>query len=161
MFGEFGGLPVHVLVLHLAVVIVPVAALAGMSLLVPKFRAAMRWPFVVLAALATVTIFVTKQSGQQLESTIAQQLEGNVTGELVADHERLGNRLFIAVIVLLMLSLVAALVLPRIDHQVVGLAVAVVVAIACIGVTILAIQTGEAGAKAVWNPADSIDYSAH
>ena len=66
MFGEFSGLPVHALVVHAAVVFAPLAATAGIAFLVPTWRRALRWPLVVLAAIAVVTVFVAKESGKVL-----------------------------------------------------------------------------------------------
>ncbi|WP_329955265.1 DUF2231 domain-containing protein [Rhodococcoides fascians] len=155
----FNGLPVHVLVLHLAVVAAPVAALSGLALWVPRWRTFVRWPFLVLSALAVVAVYFTKESGEALQRSIATQLEGNITGEIVDRHASLGGRLLIASIVLFVLSAVAAVLVGRTRNAVIGLVTALVVTVVAAGVVVLTVQTGEAGAEAVWNPSGSVDYS--
>ena len=45
MFERFGDLPLHVLVIHLAVLVLPVAALVAIAhALLPKWRWLLRWP---------------------------------------------------------------------------------------------------------------------
>lgn len=159
MFGMFNGLPVHVLVLHLAVIVAPLAALSGLALWVPRWRRFGRWPFLVLSAVAVVAVYFTKESGEALQRSIATQLEGNITGEIVDRHAALGGQLLIASIVLLVLSVVAAVVIGRTENTVIGLATALVVTVVAVGVVVLTVETGEAGAEAVWNPTGSADYS--
>ena len=43
----FNGLPLHVLVVHGAVVVTPVAALAALALVRPSWRTRLRWPVAV------------------------------------------------------------------------------------------------------------------
>lgn len=119
----------------------------------------MRWPFLVLSALAVVAVYFTKESGEALQRSIATQLEGNITGEIVDRHASLGGRLLIASIVLFVLSAVAAVLVGRTRNAVIGLVTALVVTVVAAGVVVLTVQTGEAGAEAVWNPSGSVDYS--
>src|SRR5438270_246928 len=59
MFERFGDLPLHVLVIHLAVVVLPVAALTAIVFaLVPRWRWFLRWPALVLGVGALVCAFV-------------------------------------------------------------------------------------------------------
>src|SRR5689334_6298572 len=65
MFERFGDLPLHVLVIHLAVVVLPVAALTGIAFaVVPRWRWFLRWPVLVLALGTVVCAFVAKESGE-------------------------------------------------------------------------------------------------
>lgn len=162
MFGSFHGLPVHALVLHVAVVVTPLAALAGLLFLVPRWRARLRWPLVAISAVAAVTIFVTKESGQDLRSALGTQLTGpgNLSGQLIAEHAKFANRLMIAVIVMFVVVVAVVLLLGRAGRAWIGSAGAVGIAVVAVIVLVLTYQTGEAGAKAVWNPAGSFDYSA-
>lgn len=158
MFGSFNGLPVHVLVLHAAVVLLPLVALAGIALLVPKWRGRLRWPLVAVAGVAVVMVLVTRQSGLALEENLGPGVAGSPVGDAIAEHERLADLLVIAVLVFFALTVVAALLLPRVGAGA-GTAVAAVVALAGLVVIVLTVQTGEAGARAVWNPTGSVDYS--
>ena len=65
MFERFGDLPLHVLVIHLAVVVLPVSALTAIAFAVlPKWRWLLRWPALVLGLGALVCAFVAKKSGE-------------------------------------------------------------------------------------------------
>ena len=55
VFGSFDGLPIHALVNHAAVVLVPLAALVGIAFLRPSWRMPLRWPLVIVAVLATAS----------------------------------------------------------------------------------------------------------
>ncbi|MFY0406348.1 DUF2231 domain-containing protein [Solicola sp. PLA-1-18] len=158
MFDQLDGLPLHPLVVHAVVVLAPLAALLSVAHLVSRWRRALRWPIAAIAVVATISAWVATQSGEALERAISSQLEGNPTGELVDEHARLGDRLFIALIVL---SVVAVLVVAasRLDRAVVGHLLAVVLAVVAIGVGVLTYQVGDKGARAVWNPTGSVDYS--
>lgn len=161
MFGEINGLPVHALVIHLAVVFTPLAALLGLGLWVPRWRMRLRWPLVGAAVIAAGTIFVAKQSGQTLKTALGSQVTGanNPTAKLVKHHEDLGNRLFIAILIYLAVTVIAALLLRRLGNHLMTYGVALVVAVLAIGIIVLTVQTGEAGARARWNPDGSFDYS--
>jgi hypothetical protein len=162
VFGDFNGLPVHALVLHVAVVFAPLAALVGFAYLVPKWRHVLRWPLVVVAGIATASVFVSKESGQDLRTALGSQLTspGNLSGALIAHHAALANKLLIVLVVFLLLTVAAVVLHGRTSSRAVGAVSAVAVAVLAVAVLVLTYQTGEAGAKAVWNPAGSFDYSA-
>jgi len=159
VFGQIGGLPVHALVLHAAVLLAPLAAVVAMATLVSRWRTALRWPLVALAAAAAATVFVAMQSGEVLKSAMGDQLAGNVTGALVERHQVLGGRLLIALLALLVVAVGAALVHNRTGAGRIGAAGSVLATVVAVGVLVLTYQTGEAGAKARWNPDGSFDYS--
>ena len=161
VFGSFHGIPIHALVVHGAVVLTPVAALAGIAFLRPAWRMKLRWPLVVLVAAATVSVFVARESGLVLKEALGDQLtgKGNVTGEMVTRHQDLADRLWIWLLVFLAVCVLAALLLPRLVNPMAGGAVAIIVAALAIVVIVLVVQTGEAGSKARWNPDGSFDYS--
>lgn len=159
MFGEFNGLPVHALVVHAVVIFAPLAALAGIAFLVPKWRHALRWPLVVLAAIAAATAFVAKESGEVLKDALGDQLTGNATGDLVERHQELAEKLWTALLVLFALAIIVAAAQPRTGSGAIGLLLALIVTIVAVAVLVLTVQTGELGSKARWNPDGSFDYS--
>jgi hypothetical protein len=83
---EINGLPLHALVTHAAVVFGPLSALAGvLYAAVPRWRDRLRWPLVVVVAIAVGSIWVAYISGQDVE-----EANGPYTGEfaeLVDTHE--------------------------------------------------------------------------
>ncbi|HZX02397.1 DUF2231 domain-containing protein [Kribbella sp.] len=152
MFERFGNLPLHVLVIHLAVVVLPVSALTAMAFVaVPKWRRLLRWPALVLGVGALICAFVAKKSGDAFVAALPQ------LRQLVAVHRSRGNLLLWLVLAFTILVVAAFLLLPTTGKGVVALnsrplqllvtAAVVVMAVVVIYQTII---TGDAGAKAVW-----------
>ncbi len=159
VFGSFDGLPIHILVNHAAVVLVPLAALIGIAFLRPAWRMPLRWPLVAAAAVSVVTVFVTRRSGEALKDSLGDQLKDNAAGELVDRHEELADRLWIWLLVFLLVTVVVALVLPRLTTPWTGGVAAIVVAALAVVVIVLVAYVGHQGSKAVWNPEGTVDYS--
>ena len=169
------GLPTHILVLHIVVVLLPVAAVAAASVaLSSRFRH--RWGLATVGAAFVVTLFVpiTTQSGESL----AARLPHNAA---IARHAHIGHQvLYWAAAFGLCLFAVVAIDLirratssreeltasevwatghlpPRWRAETPGwtaaaFRVAQVLALAtAIGVTVMVIQAGHSGAHAVWS----------
>jgi hypothetical protein len=63
----FAGLPLHPLVVHAAVVFTPLAVLFALGFaLRPRWRYPLRWPLAVTTAIALVTVWVSRFSGDSL-----------------------------------------------------------------------------------------------
>ena len=84
LFDQFGGLPVHPLVVHFAVVLLPVAAL-GLILCVifPKLRRSYTWLAVLGLAGGTVAAFAAKESGEALATHVGLPQQHAFYGDLV------------------------------------------------------------------------------
>ncbi|QGU04420.1 DUF2231 domain-containing protein [Corynebacterium comes] len=88
---EILGLPTHILLLHAAVVIVPMAAVSGIVYaLRPPWRRLLEWPVMVLAVLAAGLTVFTASAGEALERALPP-------GPLIQAHAEQGERLEIAV----------------------------------------------------------------
>ncbi|MBV9830859.1 MAG: hypothetical protein JOZ82_04630, partial [Marmoricola sp.] len=75
------GLPLHPLVVHAAVVFVPLAAIAvGVYALASRWRWALRWPMAVLAVLAALAVQLAAMSGDNLKHATGDH------GSLVETH---------------------------------------------------------------------------
>ncbi|MEO5745135.1 MAG: cytochrome b5-like heme/steroid binding domain-containing protein [Terracoccus sp.] len=97
LFSSIAGLPLHPLVVHLAVVVLPASAIALIVIIaVPRWRRPYSWLAVAAALLGTVGTFVAKQSG----AALADQ------GGLPADHAEWGDRLFVAAAVFAVVTVV-------------------------------------------------------
>ena len=146
-FDLISGIPVHPLVVHAAVVLLPLAALALIAVfLVPRWRGTFGW--LVLAGLfvGAGAAFVAKESGEALAARVG----------LPQEHASWGDRLPIVAILLLVVA--AIWLWPQRGSQgrgpaststmttVLGI-IAIVLAVAVIGLTIL---VGHSGAEAVW-----------
>ncbi|WP_328327405.1 hypothetical protein OHA70_00860 [Kribbella sp. NBC_00382] len=158
MFERFGDLPLHVLVIHLTVLVLPVAAITAIVYaLVPKWRWLLRWPTLVLGVGALVCAFVAKKSGEAFVAAIPQ-LE-----PLVKVHRERGNLLFWCVLIFALVAVAAFLLLSGPSALASGkgakatksrpLELVTSAAIVVIGVIVIiqTIRTGDAGAKAVWD----------
>jgi cytochrome b involved in lipid metabolism len=141
LFDTIGGLPIHPLAVHVAVVLLPLSALAlALLIFVPKWRAA--YLPLTLAGLAVSTGFsyLAKESGEALAERVGEP----------QTHEALGEILFPASIGLLALG-VAFYFLQRSKRpkwQIQAAGVAALIAIA--SVTTLTYYVGHTGAEATW-----------
>ncbi|MEU4237778.1 DUF2231 domain-containing protein [Actinoplanes sp. NPDC026619] len=150
MFDQVNGLPVHALVLHAAVVFVPLLALGAIVYaLVAKWRPKIEWAVVALAVVAPITTFVTRESGEKLFDRLAAQ--GMKAGQNLNDHMHFGSVTFwftlaLGVVTLAQVVLVRRGALPKIVEWVLS---AVMIVLAVIAVYYV-YRTGDSGAHAVW-----------
>ncbi|MDO9496997.1 MAG: hypothetical protein Q7J48_14925 [Nocardioides sp.] len=155
MFDTINGIPVHPLVVHAVVVLLPLATLGTIAIAVrPKWRRPYG-PLVVASALvATVLCPVATSSGEALEERV---------GEPEA-HAELGESLIWFSVALLLAS--AALVYLQRQHERRAAAdgaaatsttaltvVAVVAVIAGLAAGVQVYRVGDSGAKAAWGDA--------
>jgi len=154
---EIAGLPFHALVLHAAVVLAPLAALLAIAYaLLPGWRYLTRWPTVVMAVVALVTVWMSRLSGQSLLDSRPE------LAPLVREHQERGQLLSLLTILFTVVVVAAFWGLggpsgfssgsgartmrsAAIDR---GLSLAVVGA--SLLVLVWVFLTGDAGARAVW-----------
>ncbi len=153
MFDQINGLPVHVLVVHAAVVFVPLLGLAAIVYaVVPRWRSRIGWAVVLLGVGAPVATLAAKLSGEELEARLLQQGVSGRGAEIIGDHAGYGNLTFYFALALGVVSLVMVALtsrgrsLPRTADL--GAAVVMVVLAAISGYYVF--QTGDSGATAVW-----------
>jgi predicted membrane protein DUF2231 len=154
VFDQVNGLPVHALVLHAAVVFVPLLALGAIVYaLVGRWRAKIGWAVLLLAVIAPITALVAMLSGNELhERLLAQGLKGR-GAEIIDDHMGYGTLTFWLSLALGVVSIVLVLAtrrepgsLPRVADL--GLRVVMVALAAITGYYVY--MTGDSGATAVW-----------
>ena len=144
MFDTVNGLPVHALVVHALVGLMPLAAIATFAVAVRPSWRRFAAPVVVLDAVVVVLAFVTKESGEALQARLSG-LSGTTAAQ---DHGEQGSLVPVIALVLL-----AAGVLTWFANRRAALVpVAVVVAgIAGLVALVWIVRTGESGASAVWS----------
>lgn len=157
MFDTIAGLPVHVLVIHVVVVLGPLAALAALAYVVrPVWRARLRWPVGLLAVVTGLSAAVAAASGEDLEERVAAAAPGSTALHLMHEHVEAGDLartlcLVFMVVALLMLWVLPAQGRPR-GGRLTSLAASALVTVLALGMTAQIIVTGHTGAKASWEP---------
>jgi drug/metabolite transporter (DMT)-like permease len=149
------GIPLHPLVVHAAVVLVPLAALFATAYAVlPRRRWQTRTPAIVLALVGAVSVWLASMTGDNLKSRLHENTA------IIHTHEMWAGRLQASMWVLAALTAVAWWSLPHHsplpdkDHRegVTTLAkpLVILLPVAAFAVLVLVVLTGDAGARAVW-----------
>ena len=154
MFDLINGIPLHPLVVHAIVVLLPLATLGTIAIVVrPRWRSTYGPLVVAAAAVATVLIPVATSSGEELEKRVGDP----------GSHADLGDQLIFVAIPLLLLSL-ALVVLDRVRARTerpvptwagprVVQVVAVLAVVAALASTVQVYRVGDSGARAAWGDA--------
>jgi FtsH-binding integral membrane protein len=152
MFHEIGGLPVHPLAVHAAVVSVPLAALLGILFAIPRTRAWARVPLALVSVGAAGAVFVARQSGKDLEKTLGLTGGNGAEVALVRTHAGRANVLMIMVVVFAVLAMAAFFVSrdPRRFRGTLAVAVCAVMVVASVAIAFQCYRVGDSGARAVW-----------
>jgi uncharacterized membrane protein len=151
---EINGVPLHPLVVHAVVVLGPLAALTGLAYaVVPRWRWLLRWPLVALAVVTAVATFVATQAGEALLDLRPE------LGPLVEEHEAYGELLRNVALGYVLVSALAAWALGGVSALAsgrgaretrLGVPVAVLLALASLGLLVVLFLAGDSGARAVW-----------
>ncbi len=105
MFDEFLGLPLHVFIVHLTVVLLPVASLTAMAYAAARsWRWLLRWPLALLGVGSAVVTFVTVQAGNAFKQRLGPGVD-----EVIATHEARGELLLVVTGVFAAVTVAAAL----------------------------------------------------
>jgi phosphatidylglycerophosphate synthase len=142
LFGSVAGLPLHPLVVHGVVVLLPLMALLTVAVAVLGRWSRGAWPVVAGNVVVTVMALVAKESGERLQAALPVQ------SEAIERHAGLGDRLPLFALGVLAASLLVALLRSSARLRWVGVAVTAVAAAAAVTWTLL---TGHSGAFAVWD----------
>ncbi|GAA0619170.1 hypothetical protein HPO96_24860 [Kribbella sandramycini] len=158
MFERFGDLPMHVLVIHAAVLVLPVSALTAIVFaLVPRWRWLLRWPVLLLGLGSLVLAYVAKASGEAFVAAVP------TLAKAVEVHKEHGDLLFIFCLIFAAVAVAAFLILGGPSALASGkgakegrgrpLELVTSAAVVVIGVLVIyqTIRTGDAGARAVWD----------
>ena len=103
VFDTVLGLPVHALVVHGVVVLLPLMAIiTAVVACVPRWRARAAWPVVVIDAAMVAMTFVARQSGEALQTRLGAQI--------AQEHAAIGANLIWFALAMFLASLVVAVV---------------------------------------------------
>lgn len=146
-FALIDGLPVHPLVVHLAVVMVPLAAIGLIVMAAwPSFSRRYGAWVAAAAAIGVGASFVAKESGEKLE---------DIVGDPKYDHAELGDVmpviasvLFLAAVGLYLLDRTAKDVAQ--SRRILRIVAAVLAVVIAAGNIVWIYRVGHSGAKSVW-----------
>lgn len=162
MIGSLGGLPAHPLLVHIPVVLVPLAALGALAMAIhpawlPRYGAL----FTAIAGVGFIGALFAADTGESLLETF--RAAGQTVPATLDDHAEMGNAvsLFAGVFFVLMLGWVvfawwrrrageerATKVVRK--PSVLSVVLAVLVVLAGVSATASVTWTGHSGAKSVW-----------
>lgn len=149
-------LPLHPLVVHAAVVLVPLFAIAALLWAVrPSWGWWLRWPVLVGSVLSIAIVFITRQTGDTLRGDLRMR------GDAVEHHEQMSGLLLGSTVALVVAAVLAWFTVPVNSPlpggaQRPGRGVAlrilarVLLVLAAIAVGVGVFLTGDSGAKMVW-----------
>jgi Predicted membrane protein (DUF2231) len=158
-------LPAHALVVHAVVVLLPLAALGAVAIaVVPSLRRRFGLLVAALTVAAVAAVPVATHSGQRMFDRRLQVLGPNDATEvgLIEEHRTLGHELWPWAVLLLAGVLIVVVVPSFAGHRdgrpagwarwtgLFGIAVVLVGAVVS---TVLVVQSGHAGSRAVWDRA--------
>ncbi|MFI7597047.1 DUF2231 domain-containing protein [Actinoplanes sp. NPDC049681] len=155
MFDQINGLPVHALVLHAAVVFVPLLALvAAVYAVMPRWRSKIGWAAVLLAIAAPVTTFVAKESGEKLYDRLKASGMTGPALEKIDTHSGFGTTTFYFTFALAVATLVMVFLTLRTTDKRLPRAADVLLAVVVLALAVVSgyyvFRTGDSGAQAVW-----------
>ena len=142
------GLPAHPLLVHLPVVMVPMAAVGAIILAIfPRYFSRFGWWVTGMAAIGAIGAILAAGSGQALEEKVDQS-------STLRNHADLGEtaRLLsvILFVVLLLVMLARRYRATDMAKKAVSIGVSVLIAVSAAAAGWVIIQTGHSGAKASW-----------
>lgn len=141
MLDLFNGLPVHPLVVHGVVVLLPLAIVGTIAIAVRRPWRAKFGPYVVaIAAVATVLIPISTSSGEALEKRVGDP----------GEHAALGDTLIWFAIPMLVLALGLVLLDRMGTRKGLTTVVAVLAVVAGVANGVQVYRVGDSGARAAW-----------
>ncbi|MEO7752531.1 MAG: DUF2231 domain-containing protein [Terracoccus sp.] len=156
MFDYILGLPMHALVIHAVVVLVPLSALVAIAFVGrPAWRRRLLWPTAASAVISGVSAFVAAESGQALQRRVLTARASSTNVELLNEHVEWGDRAKIICLVFMVVTLAACWFLrtpaddaPR--RRPLEILLGVVVTLSAVAAFVSVALAGHAGSKVVW-----------
>jgi uncharacterized membrane protein len=151
VFETFLGIPLHPLLVHFAVVFVPLLVIAALVYaLVPRLRQRVGWLLVGLAVIAPLCVLASKLSGDAFRARLASRHASAQLLSQIDKHRHLGTILVWVVAALGVVALLLAL-LPAARHKAVSLGLLVLTVGLSLVSAYYVFRTGDTGAHIAWN----------
>jgi len=153
------GIPAHPLIIHVAVVFIPLLCLgAVVYAVVPRVRGKIGWAVTALAVISPIAAWFAKASGENLRDRLVAAGFSPEILDKVNQHQSYGDRTWWFTLALGVVTLAMVFITSgnrRAPHLPMGvnLAVSVVVIALAVATAIYVFLTGDSGAHAVWEGA--------
>ncbi|MEU0880351.1 DUF2231 domain-containing protein [Lentzea sp. NPDC005914] len=155
------GIPLHPLLVHAVVVLLPLAALSSVAIaLVPGWRRRYAWPVLGVTLAGVAAVPMAKQAGEDLMASLENKVGPNPA---IQTHADLGTMLLpialgfgVAVIALLVAGRLAdrerqAEAPTTKTWRVISVVVSVLVVVLAVGTVWQTVRTGHSGSEVVWS----------
>jgi hypothetical protein len=144
-FDLIFNLPVHPLVVHGAVVLVPLVAFAALAMSYwPSFSRKYGGPVLILAGIAQASLFIAKASGEPFQERLNKEIERH------ANFGEIAPLTFIPLLVLLFIRWRMDKSGANVGSAQVRRLVSILLALAAILALVYIYLTGHSGAESVW-----------
>lgn len=160
------GLPAHPLLVHIPIVLVPLAAIGVLVMMIrPAWHRRYRWVVLGMAIGGALGATLASQAGEELEGRI-MAVEGSEAASRWHDHAELGETarnvsLLFLVVVLVFVFLPwleerrtgateADRAVPTRDHRALTIVVSALAALTAVGAVVTVVQAGHTGSESVW-----------
>jgi len=157
VFDEIFGLPMHALVIHAVVVLVPLSAVSAVAYVVrPAWRRVLRWPTAAGAVVSGASAFVAAESGEALQRRVSRVRSGTTDFDLLSTHVAWGDRARLFCLLFMVLTLAALwFVRPPEEESPRGHAfevlIGALVVLAAVTAVVTVVVAGHAGSRVVWH----------
>jgi hypothetical protein len=149
MFDTVLGLPVHALVVHAVVVLVPLAAFGVAAIaVVPRWRDRFGTLVLLGSTVALVTVPVATRSGLELRDRLGAS---GVVARQIDDHREIGELVLWPTLAMWVLAVALVALHRRSAGRTTVTAVAVLAAVAAVVAAGVVIRAGHLGSTAVWS----------
>jgi uncharacterized membrane protein len=155
------GIPLHPLLVHAVVVLLPLAALSSIAIaLVPSWRRRYAWPVLGVTLAGVAAVPLAKQAGEDFMAALEAKVGPNPA---IQTHADLGTMLLpialgfgVAVIALLVAGRLAdrerqAEAPTTKTWRIISVVVSVLVVLLAVGTTVQTVRAGHSGSSAVWS----------
>ncbi|HSU74583.1 MAG TPA: DUF2231 domain-containing protein [Terrabacter sp.] len=157
MFDYIFGLPMHALVVHAVVVLVPLSVLSAMAYAVrPAWRRLLRWPTAAGAVVSGISAFVAAESGEALQRRVLAVRAATTDSQLLGQHVQWGDRAKVACAVFMVVTLLALWFARPPEEEaprghVTDVVASTAVVVAAVASLVTVVLAGHAGSAVVWH----------
>ncbi|MFC4533459.1 hypothetical protein [Sphaerisporangium dianthi] len=151
MFDQILGLPAHPLIIHAAVILIPLLAVGSVVYgAVPRVRPSIGWAVVLLAIAAPAAAFAAKESGEAFfDGMFAGGLPEGALGARITEHQSYANPLLLSAVGLGVSSLLLVYSARKLG-RITTVVLTVVTVLLALAAGFYVLRAGHTGATAVW-----------